>query len=54
MAWLCQRREWPSMGGEKPISRTYLSVSMASIALGNGGSGTYEAGEWEFEEEEVG
>ena len=30
------------------------SVSMANTALGDVGWGTYEAGEWEFEEEEVG
>lgn len=31
-----------------------FSVSMANIAPGDVGLGTYEAGEWEFEEEEVG
>ena len=31
-----------------------ISVSTASTAPGDGGWGTYEAGEWEFEEEKVG
>ena len=31
-----------------------FSVSTASIALGHGSLGTYKAGEWELEEEEVG
>ena len=31
-----------------------ISMSMASLALGEGGWGTYEAGEGEFVEEKVG
>lgn len=39
--------------GDTDFADLFL-VSMASIALGDGGLGTYETGEWEFEEEEVG
>ena len=54
MAWLCQRRESPSTGRrERPISRTWISVSGEHEA-GEWRFDTNEAGEGEFQEEEVG